>query len=145
MIYFQFIYLIILYVFGLINLWIVRQNWHKSFCLDSSPFTSPFYDRFSKQLNIINILGWVCVIGLGIYYGLSWYLSPIYIFISFRLGIKNAVAKEYNILEVLENKGMLKDFAGNLQTAKQEMERKMQFRKDKIAGKYDEYYKSKLK
>ncbi|MDO9576573.1 MAG: hypothetical protein Q7J16_01680 [Candidatus Cloacimonadales bacterium] len=134
---YQIFYCIILATLGVINHWLVKQNYHQSFTLGKSPFTSFLYDKHSHLLNFINIILWILILLLGIYWVVYWWLTFILFFISYLSGKKSALKREYEFLTNLELRGELKNLDGKPASADEEIVKLMEFRKKKLSGYYD--------
>lgn len=134
---FHILYWIILTTFGLFNLWLVKQNYHRSFNFGGSLFTSSLYDEYSFQLNSINISLWILILILGIYWSVYWWLTPIIFILSYIDGRRRAIRREYKVLKDLELSGKLKDLNGNSMTAEEEVVRLLEFRRKKLSGFYN--------
>jgi hypothetical protein len=128
---------IILATLGLLNLWLVKQNYHRSFTFGRSLFNSMLYDKYSFQLNTLNFILWTLTTILGFYWDVYWWLVPIIFFISYRDGRKRAISREYEVLKERELREGLKDINGNPRTAEEELFRLLEFRKKKLSGYYD--------
>jgi hypothetical protein len=137
MMVFHILYWIILATLGLLNLWLVKQNYHRSFTFGASPFNSLLYDKYSFQLNTLNFLLWFAAIILGFYWEVYWWLASIIFFISYRDGRKRALGREYQVLKERELREGLKDINGNTRTAEEELLRLLEFRKKKLSGYYN--------
>jgi hypothetical protein len=131
------VYWAILATLGLLNLWLVRQNYHRSFTIGGSLFTSSLYDKYSFLLNSINYFLWALTVVVGFYWDVYWWLTPIIFYISYIDGRKKALKREYQALKEMELREDLKDINGNPRTAEEEFVRLLEFRKKKLSGYYN--------
>lgn len=131
------LYWLILATLGLLNQWLVKQNYHRSFTFGGSPFNSLLYEKYSFQLNTLNFLLWIAAIGLGFYWEVYWWLVPIIFLISYRDGRRRAIGREYQAMKERELREGLKDLNGNPRTADEEILKLIEFRKKKLSGYYN--------